>query len=90
MLSAAVKGDLGPLAQAVAKYQLEHKLRKELEKLDMMEKKLKVVTSENNNKKVNSNNSFSFLIFLKKLKKKSKQNIMIVSFVSFRLQAVNG
>ncbi|XP_012350893.1 uncharacterized protein LOC105737441 isoform X2 [Apis florea] len=51
MLSAAVKGDLGPLAQAVAKYQLEHKLRKELEKLDMMEKKLKVVTSENNNKK---------------------------------------
>lgn len=89
MLSAAVKGDLGPLAQAVAKYQLEHKLRKELEKLDMMEKKLKVVTSENNNKKVNSNNSFSFLIFLKKLKKKTK-NIMIVSFVSFRLQAVNG
>lgn len=62
MLSAAVKGDLGPLAQAVAKYQLERKLWKELEKLDMMEKKLKVVTSENDNKKVNSNNSFSSLI----------------------------
>lgn len=62
MLSAAVKGDLGPLAQAVAKYQLESKLRKELEKLDMMEKKLKVVTSENDNKKVNSNNSFFYLI----------------------------
>lgn len=62
MLSAAVKGDLGPLAQAVAKYQLENKLRKELEKLDMMEKKLKLVTSENDNKKVNSNNSFFYLI----------------------------
>lgn len=62
MLSAAVKGDLGPLAQAVAKYQLESKLRKELEKLDMMEKKLKLVTSENDNKKVNSNNSFFYLI----------------------------
>lgn len=62
MLSAAVKGDLGPLAQAVAKYQLESKLRKELEKLDMMEKKLKLVTSENDNKKVNSNNSFFSLI----------------------------
>ena len=62
MLSAAVKGDLGPLAQAVAKYQLESKLRKESEKLDMMEKKLKVVTSENDNKKVNSNNSFFYLI----------------------------
>lgn len=75
MLSAAVKGDLGPLAQAVAKYQLEHKLRKELEKLDMMEKKLKVVTSENNNKKVNSNNSFSSFIFLKKLKKKNQNKM---------------
>lgn len=63
MLSAAVKGDLGPLAQAVAKYQLERKLRKELEKLDTMEKKLKVVASENDNKKVNSNNSFfSFIL----------------------------
>lgn len=62
MLSAAVKGDLGPLAQAVAKYQLERKLRKELEKLDTMEKKLKVVASENDNKKVNSNNSFFSLI----------------------------
>ncbi|KAG9427929.1 hypothetical protein HZU67_10246 [Apis mellifera carnica] len=55
MLSAAVKGDLGPLAQAVAKYQLESKLRKELEKLDMMEKKLKLVTSENDNKKTTGN-----------------------------------
>lgn len=62
MLSAAVKGDLGPLAQAVAKYQLERKLRKELEKLDTMEKKLKVIASENDNKKVNSNNSFFSLI----------------------------
>lgn len=62
MLSAAMKGDLGPLAQAVAKYQLERKLRKELEKLDTMEKKLKVVASENDNKKVNSNNSFFSLI----------------------------
>ncbi|XP_014476059.1 PREDICTED: uncharacterized protein LOC106745206 [Dinoponera quadriceps] len=33
MLSAAMRGELGPLAQAVAKYQMERKMRDEMEKL---------------------------------------------------------
>lgn len=53
MLSAAMKGELGPLAQAVAKYQMERKLQRELERLKKMEENLKeVTTTENKDKKV--------------------------------------
>lgn len=54
MLSAAMKGELGPLAQAVAKYQLERKLQKELEKSKKTGEKLNTVAvSGNDDKKVN-------------------------------------
>ncbi|XP_012230249.1 uncharacterized protein snsl [Linepithema humile] len=45
--SAAMKGELGPLAQAVAKYQLERRLQKEMDKLKAMEKNLKKVQAMN-------------------------------------------
>lgn len=54
MLSAAMKGELGPLAQAVAKYQLERKLQKELEKSRKTGEKLNTVAVPgNDDKKVN-------------------------------------
>ncbi|XP_025993865.1 uncharacterized protein LOC105200182 [Solenopsis invicta] len=45
--SAAMKGQLGPLAQAVAKYQLERGIQKEMDKLKAMEEKLKKDQMEN-------------------------------------------
>ncbi|KOX75645.1 hypothetical protein WN51_11972 [Melipona quadrifasciata] len=51
MLSAAMKGDLGPLAQAVAKYQLERKLQKELEKSGKTGEKLNTVAVPGNDDK---------------------------------------
>lgn len=41
MLSAAMKGELGPLAQAVAKYQVERRIHDEMVKLKAMEQKLR-------------------------------------------------
>lgn len=38
-----MRGELGPLAQAVAKYQMERKLQRELEKLKNTEEKLNAV-----------------------------------------------
>ncbi|XP_015430260.1 PREDICTED: uncharacterized protein LOC107186831 [Dufourea novaeangliae] len=46
MFSAAMRGELGPLAQAVAKYQIERKLQRELEKLKKTEEKLKATATE--------------------------------------------
>ncbi|XP_043523980.1 uncharacterized protein LOC122536030 [Frieseomelitta varia] len=51
MLSAAMKGELGPLAQAVAKYQLERKLQKELEKSKKTGEKLNTVVVPGNDDK---------------------------------------
>ncbi|KAK9297562.1 hypothetical protein QLX08_008784 [Tetragonisca angustula] len=48
MLSAAMKGELGPLAQAVAKYQLERKLQKELEKSKKTGQRLNTVAVPGN------------------------------------------
>ncbi|XP_003700497.1 snustorr snarlik [Megachile rotundata] len=56
MLKSAMRGELGPLAQAVAKYQMERKLQRELERLKKVEEKLKEVnTTENNDKKSAAN-----------------------------------
>ncbi|XP_077279859.1 snustorr snarlik [Temnothorax americanus] len=44
--NAAMKGELGPLAQAVAKYQMERKIQKEIDKLKVMEEKLKKIQIE--------------------------------------------
>ncbi|XP_076643593.1 snustorr snarlik [Halictus rubicundus] len=41
MFNAAMRGELGPLAQAVAKYQTERKLQRELEKLRKTEEEAK-------------------------------------------------
>lgn len=49
MLGAAMRGELGPLAQAVAKYQIERKLQRELERLKK-EGKLEL-PPDNNDKK---------------------------------------
>lgn len=45
MFNAAMRGELGPLAQAVAKYQMERKLQRELERLKKVEEKLNAVAS---------------------------------------------
>lgn len=48
MLNAAMRGELGPLAQAVAKYQVERKIHNEMDKLKaLMEKKPKDIQAEN-------------------------------------------
>ncbi|OAD58774.1 hypothetical protein WN48_10319 [Eufriesea mexicana] len=51
MLSAAMRGELGPLAQAVARYQMERKLQKELERLEKTGEKLKTVAKPANDDK---------------------------------------
>lgn len=52
MLGAAMRGELGPLAQAVAKYQMERKIQRELERLKRTEQKIKkVLPQETENKK---------------------------------------
>jgi len=47
MFSAAMKGELGPLAQAIAKYQIERRIQVEMDKLKAMEEKLKKIQMEN-------------------------------------------
>jgi len=47
MFSAAMKGELGPLAQAIAKYQIERRIQMEMDKLKAMEEKLKKIQMEN-------------------------------------------
>ncbi|XP_033338473.2 snustorr snarlik [Megalopta genalis] len=51
MFDAAMRGELGPLAQAVAKYQMERKLQRELEKLKKSEEKLETAATESQGKK---------------------------------------
>lgn len=67
MFDAAMRGELGSLAQAVAKYQLERKLRKELEKLkkssEKKDSKDTVVLKEGDDKKV-ALPTFNFFLFL--------------------------
>ncbi|XP_017889979.1 uncharacterized protein LOC108630914 isoform X2 [Ceratina calcarata] len=46
MLVSAMKGELGPLAQAVAKYQIERKLQRELERLKKEEKLVSPVDND--------------------------------------------
>lgn len=41
-----MKGELGSLAQAVAKYQMDRKIQKEVDKLKVMEEKLKEIQTE--------------------------------------------
>lgn len=41
-----MRGELGPLAQAVAKYQIERRIQTEMDKLKGMEEKLKKIQTE--------------------------------------------
>ncbi|XP_011057984.1 PREDICTED: uncharacterized protein LOC105148151 isoform X1 [Acromyrmex echinatior] len=47
MINAAMKGELGPLAQAVAKYQINREIQKEMDELKIIEEKLKKIKTEN-------------------------------------------
>lgn len=51
MFHAAMKGELGSLAQQIAKYQMERRIQKEIDKLKIMETKLKKIQSENKQEK---------------------------------------
>lgn len=51
MFSAAMRGELGSLAQAVAKYQLERKLQKESDRLKKTKKKSNAVATPGNDDK---------------------------------------
>lgn len=57
MYMAAMKGELGPLAQAIAKYQTERRIYEELEKLKKLEGKMKNVEVHNTGDNKNVNNS---------------------------------
>ena len=74
-----MKGELGPLAQAVAKYQLERKLQKELEKSRKIkgEKLINTVAVPgNDDKKVNC---FSLSFIWRKAKIKCDDRFFIPS-----------
>lgn len=63
-----MKGELGPLAQALAKYQIERRIQKEIDKLKAMEEKLEKIQTENQTVTKDQNVSsnlyiFNFLIF---------------------------
>ncbi|XP_018367472.1 PREDICTED: uncharacterized protein LOC108763987 isoform X1 [Trachymyrmex cornetzi] len=47
MINAAMKGELGPLAQTVAKYQINRKIQKEMDELKIIEEKIKKIKMEN-------------------------------------------
>ena len=57
MMTAAMKGELGPWAQAVAKYQMEQKVKKALEKYKLSTEKLK---PKYNSSKSTEDNKVSF------------------------------
>lgn len=42
-----MKGELGPLAQALAKYEINRKIQKEMDELKIIEEKLKKIKTEN-------------------------------------------
>ncbi|KYQ53771.1 hypothetical protein ALC60_07254 [Trachymyrmex zeteki] len=46
-INAAMKGELGPLAQALAKYEINRKIQKEMDELKIIEEKLKKIKTEN-------------------------------------------
>lgn len=70
MFNAAMRGDLGPLAQAVARYQMERKFQQEMNKLKTMETKLNEIQTENKPEDVsrklyvfNTLNLYSYLLY---------------------------
>ncbi|XP_076618766.1 snustorr snarlik [Colletes latitarsis] len=76
MLSAAMKGELGPLAQAVAKYQMERKFQRELEKLKKTEEKANAVAIEENDVKKSTGSDW-LAQWSKEMVKPSKDNASV-------------
>lgn len=52
-ISAAVRGELGPLTQAIAKYQIQQAIKNEVEKYRIMQEKLKKVETKEKKKPEN-------------------------------------
>ncbi|XP_011698264.1 PREDICTED: uncharacterized protein LOC105456140 isoform X2 [Wasmannia auropunctata] len=78
--SAAMKGELGPLAQAVAKYQIERKIQKEMDKLKAMEEKLKNIEPENT-KDQDTVSSDWLTKWRKEISQSSKNNMSLSSAI---------
>ncbi|KAF7399226.1 hypothetical protein HZH68_007818 [Vespula germanica] len=71
MYMAAMKGELGPLAQAIAKYQTERKIYEELEKLKKLEDKMKNVEVQNMEDNKNNTSSDWLMNWSKEMSKSS-------------------
>ncbi|KAF7396234.1 hypothetical protein HZH66_007096 [Vespula vulgaris] len=71
MYMAAMKGELGPLAQAIAKYQTERKIYEELEKLKKLEDKMKNVEVQNTEDNKNDTSSDWLMNWSKEMSKSS-------------------
>ncbi|XP_047353258.1 uncharacterized protein LOC124950514 [Vespa velutina] len=71
MYMAAMKGELGPLAQAIAKYQTERRIYEELEKLKKLEEKMKNVEVQNAENNKNNTSSDWLVNWSKEMSKSS-------------------
>ncbi|XP_035719538.1 uncharacterized protein LOC118440510 [Vespa mandarinia] len=71
MYMAAMKGELGPLAQAIAKYQTERRIYEELEKLKKLEEKMKNVEVQNTENNKNDTSSDWLVNWSKEMSKSS-------------------
>ncbi|XP_020295041.1 uncharacterized protein LOC109860395, partial [Pseudomyrmex gracilis] len=58
-ITAAMRGELGPLTQAIAKYQIQQAIKKEVEKYRIMQEKLKKVQMEEKKQPENQHNTSS-------------------------------
>lgn len=66
MFNAAMRGELGSLAQQVAKYQMKRRIEKERDKLKTIENKFEKIQTENeqDDKDVNKSYYANFIIKL--------------------------
>ncbi|RLU26195.1 hypothetical protein DMN91_002361 [Ooceraea biroi] len=82
MLTAAMKGELGPLAQAVARYQVENRIHKEMNKLKVMQEKLKDVQVENKPKDSDTVSSNWLTKWKEEMSQSPKDNVPLDSVQS--------
>lgn len=64
MFDAAMRGELGSLAQQIAKYQMKCRIEKEMDKFKAMEEKFKKSQMEKKQDDENVNKSFCISTFL--------------------------
>lgn len=72
MYMAAMKGELGPLAQAIAKYQTERRIHEELEKLKKLEETTRIVEKKDTK---NDTSSDWLMKWSKEMSKSSKNEV---------------